>query len=199
MYELIIILLIVMIIACFIFMLYHNHLMEYMTSLSNEAIQDVASVYNKNKLIVTDVVGTTGTLGGIKLSNGWSPTSDSNEISNDTNVYKTLMIVGNRSGGGNNRRIGLWDDVTVAGSLTANDSLTANGRNILNELTSLRNDLTNLQNNVNNNYIKKGAVSIMRSFCDNGSCGDKKYLDLNNLPLVDANAGGGYSKLVYLT
>lgn len=41
-------------------------------------------------------------------------------IYNDAGTYKTLMIVGNNSGGGSPpvRRVGIWDDLTVAGHIT---------------------------------------------------------------------------------
>ncbi|AYV76725.1 MAG: tail fiber domain-containing protein [Terrestrivirus sp.] len=154
--------------------------MEYMTPASNEAVQDIASVYNNDKLIATNIIGSTGTLGGIKLSNGWSTTSDSNEISNDTDVYKTLMIVGNRSGG-DKRRISMWDDVAINGSLSVSN------RNILNELNSLRSDVTNLQNTVNdinNNYIRNGK-SIYIKLLD----GDNRYVNLQKNVIVSDNPG----------
>jgi len=155
-------------------------MMEYMTSASNEAVQDIASVYNNDKLIATNIIGSTGTLGGIKLSNGWSSTSDSSEISNDTDVYKTLMIVGNRSGG-DKRRIGMWDDVAINGSLSVSN------RNVLNELNSLRSDVTNLQNTVNdinNNYIRNGK-SVYIKLLD----GNNRYVNLQKNVIVSDNPG----------
>jgi hypothetical protein len=44
-------------------------------------------------------------------------------IYSDSCGYNTLMIVGNASGGGS-RHVGLWDDVTVAGNLTVNGTIT---------------------------------------------------------------------------
>ena len=39
------------------------------------------------------------------------------EIANDTKDYKTLMIVGNKSGGGTTRRVGIWDQLQVNGDV----------------------------------------------------------------------------------
>jgi hypothetical protein len=44
-------------------------------------------------------------------------------IYNDNGGYHLFMIVGNNSGGGS-RKVGLWDDVTVAGNLTVNGTIT---------------------------------------------------------------------------
>ncbi|MDT8286353.1 MAG: hypothetical protein RQ748_04510 [Elusimicrobiales bacterium] len=38
-------------------------------------------------------------------------------IYNDNNAYRKLMIVGNNSGGGS-REVGIWDNLTVAGSIS---------------------------------------------------------------------------------
>ena len=40
-------------------------------------------------------------------------------ITNDNNAYKTLMILGNNSGGGV-RQVGIWDNLTVNGTATVN-------------------------------------------------------------------------------
>jgi hypothetical protein len=64
-----------------------------------------------------------GDLGGIRLSDKWSGYPDAqrngkwtSEISNDTDGFKKLMIVGNKSGGGA-RRVGIWDELQVHGNL----------------------------------------------------------------------------------
>ena len=57
----------------------------------------------------------------IKLTSGWSGFPDDPnpatgaEISNDTNIYKSLMIVGNRSSGA--RTVTIWDRLKVNGPL----------------------------------------------------------------------------------
>ena len=48
-------------------------------------------------------------------------------VYNDTNAFKTLMLVGNDSGGGGARRVGLWDDVTVARNLRVNGQVSIGG------------------------------------------------------------------------
>lgn len=75
-----------------------------------------------------DVAGNLRVLTGsnpIRFTAGWSgfpdPATNQAEISNDTGTYKTLMIVGNKSGG-LGRRVSIWDRLEVNGNL----SITAN-------------------------------------------------------------------------
>ena len=67
-------------------------------------------------------------LNNIKFSHQWTgypdPRTDASEISNDTTNYKTLMIVGNRSAGGP-RRVGIWDELDVNGTLNVNGTMNA--------------------------------------------------------------------------
>ncbi len=68
---------------------------------------------------------------GIKVSGpNWTAYPDNSttqsEISNDTNNFKQLMIVGNKSGGGE-RRVGIWDTLTAHGKLNVNGNMRANG------------------------------------------------------------------------
>lgn len=57
---------------------------------------------------------------GLKISGAWSGYPDNSstrsEISNDTRGFKQLMIVGNKSAGGE-RRVGVWDRLDVNGTL----------------------------------------------------------------------------------
>ncbi len=58
--------------------------------------------------------------GNLKITRGWSNFASYNnnsEISNDTDTFKTLMIVGNTSGGGGIRRVGIWDQLDVNAKL----------------------------------------------------------------------------------
>jgi hypothetical protein len=59
----------------------------------------------------------------INFTPNWQGTPDGtnnvSEISNDTNGYKTLMIVGNKSAGAE-RRVGIWDRLDVNGTFVAN-------------------------------------------------------------------------------
>lgn len=69
----------------------------------------------------------------INLTRNWRATpdrvTDVAEISNDTNAYKTLMIVGNKSAGGV-RKVGIWDELNVNGTLNATGNITTIGRHI---------------------------------------------------------------------
>lgn len=49
------------------------------------------------------------------------------EIANDIETYKTLMILGNRSGDGKTRSVSIWDVLNVNGSLNVNGPLKATG------------------------------------------------------------------------
>ncbi len=71
-----------------------------------------------------DVAGNLRILTGsnpIRFTSEWSgfPDKVTNqaEISNDTTGYKTLMIIGNKSAGGDKRRVGIWDQLVVSGDL----------------------------------------------------------------------------------
>lgn len=59
----------------------------------------------------------------IRFSSNWTgypdDKTDGAEISNDTNHYKTLMIVGNRSGG-QGRKVSVWDRLEVNGNTLNN-------------------------------------------------------------------------------
>ena len=67
--------------------------------------------------------------------NGYPDTGiDKSEISNDTDVFKKLMIVGNKSGGAE-RRVGIWDQLDVHGGMRADgliDGQNLNGRDSVN-------------------------------------------------------------------
>lgn len=69
---------------------------------------------------------------GINFTKGWKETPDNvtdvAEISNDTDRYKTLMIVGNKSAG-NERRVGIWDRLDVNGNHHIHDNLILDGDN----------------------------------------------------------------------
>lgn len=158
-----------------------------LNQLSNEAISNIASVYNKNNMNVTNInvtdsaniknltasgtdfklgVGDTsrgncgacratvkdnnntlvinyandyaagtridGNLyaGNILFSKGWTGypdnKTDGSEISNDIGSYKELMLVGNKSSGGN-RRVGVWDNLSVHGNQQISGDLSVTG------------------------------------------------------------------------
>lgn len=60
----------------------------------------------------------------LRFSNAFTNYADANksEISNDTNQYKSLMIVGNSSGGAG-RVVGVWDHLNVAGRARVGSTL----------------------------------------------------------------------------
>lgn len=70
-----------------------------------------------------DVAGDVRILSGsnpVNFTSAWSSTPDAvlnvSEISNDTVGYQQLMIIGNKSQGSGNRRVGVWDQFQVAGA-----------------------------------------------------------------------------------
>ncbi|HEU0015552.1 MAG TPA: hypothetical protein VFQ45_17885 [Longimicrobium sp.] len=62
----------------------------------------------------------------IRFTSGWSgfpdPVQNQAEISNDTSAFKTLMIVGNKSGDGSTRRVSVWDKLEVNGKLKSQNA-----------------------------------------------------------------------------
>lgn len=70
---------------------------------------------------------TSDTINNIKFSSKWLGYPDNatnqSEISNDTSNFKKLMIVGNRSQGDGIRRVGIWDQLDVNGTLQVNGNL----------------------------------------------------------------------------
>jgi len=70
------------IIALVIFVLYSNDVEEHMTSLSNEAIQDIASVYNNLGTLTVPNLNVTGTVtvGGQTTLNGSTTISQSGSL-----------------------------------------------------------------------------------------------------------------------
>src|SRR5215203_3171098 len=76
-----------------------------------------------------DVAGNLRILTGsnpIRFTSGWSgfpdPVNNQAEISNDTGNFKTLMIVGNKSGG-LGRRVSVWDRLEVNGTFIGNGNV----------------------------------------------------------------------------
>jgi hypothetical protein len=103
-----------------------------------------------------------GELGGIRFSDRWSGFPDkqvngkwNSEISNDTVDFKQLMIVGNKSGGGN-RKVGIWDQLNVWGYTHLDGDLWVKGkinqRDIFAELDDLK-----------NNAVRKDAEYAIRA------------------------------------
>jgi hypothetical protein len=79
-----------------------------------------------------EVAGALRVLNGsnpIRFTSAWSGFPDGTgvtnqaEISNDTGAYKSLMIVGNKSGGGTTRRVQVYDQLEVKGALFVSGAL----------------------------------------------------------------------------
>lgn len=159
-----------------------------LNQISNEAIANIASVYNNDKMKVTNLnaidtittkninisgtdfkLGTGDTergncgscratvkdanntlalnyandykngtridgnlnVGNIMFTKGWlgypDTKTDGSEISNDVGTFKELMIVGNKSAGGN-RKVGIWDNLAVHGDQQITGGLNVGGR-----------------------------------------------------------------------
>ncbi len=95
-----------------------------------DAIRNLATVATKLQaggLMVPGVMKTNK----INLTNDkWENQHEGNiksyVVSDDGN-YKKLMLVGNDSGGGNVRRVGVWDDLQVSRNLQVDGSVNVNG------------------------------------------------------------------------
>jgi hypothetical protein len=89
----------------------------------------------------------------IKLAGNWSGFPDGatnrSEIANDTERFKKLMIVGNKSAGGN-RKVGVWDVLDVHGDLLTTGNMGVNGGTTLNNTTVKGNLSTNSFNATGN-------------------------------------------------
>lgn len=61
------------------------------------------------------------------ITNNWQNTANptTSEISNDTSSFKQLMIIGNSSGNGSTRKVGIWDQLDVNGSLNVTNGISS--------------------------------------------------------------------------
>lgn len=98
------------------------------TGETNEALQNIASIYNNQNLTVNsaninDLTSGKSNSAKILFSDKWQGypdnATDQAEICNDTTQYKSLMIAGNKAYGGvkEARNISLWDNVSVGNNL----------------------------------------------------------------------------------
>ena len=118
-----------------------------LAALNLYAAQDI---FGKRNMAIDGNISVGGDIAGIRLSNTWTdyPNASKSEISNDVNVYKSLMIAGNKSGGGA-RKISMWDDVSVNGDLYAQGKIYGAGnRDVIADLDDIRNNINDLKNNV---------------------------------------------------
>ncbi len=74
----------------------------------------------------------------LRISNAWTGStsiSDGNaEISNDTEKFNKLMVVGNKSGETGKREVGIWDNLTVAQNLSVGGEASIDGEQITKEM-----------------------------------------------------------------
>jgi hypothetical protein len=164
------------------------------------------SVYNQgNPGMTVDTAGNAYAAGNqIKLSTNWTgypDNSHNSEIANDTNGYKGLMIVGNKSGGGE-RRVGIWDTLNVNGTTNANGTLNANGNVRLNGTVTAPNGHT-IHNDGRQHIsageilylLPKSGVQIGREWGGTGSLnvqGDLSSGGKNNLTSGGWAVGNGF-------
>ena len=103
------------IVVCLIMLLFSNKMYEnFTTAQALDAVKlTEAKVNNMAVNVGDDFIDLKS---GIKLSKGWKDgaTATTSEISNDTDGFKKLMIVGNKSAGGV-RKVGVWDRLDVHG------------------------------------------------------------------------------------
>ncbi len=154
------------------------------------ATNDFLSIdqYDKNKNLWQYMYMSDGSLGlnnnKMRFSNRWTGfpdnATDRSEISNDTSSFKKLMIVGNKSGGGNVRRVGVWDQLDVHGHQHVDGNLSAN-------VVQARNTLNAKNMNVEGISSQKG-INVTKS--DPGPLVEKSYGSLNNRYGVGQFANG---------
>jgi hypothetical protein len=125
----------------------------------------------KNRNILAELDGKVGgDLHGIRFSRNWTGypdgRTDGAEIANDTNQYKTLMIVGNKSAGGS-RRVSVWDRLEVNGRdiIAAIDSLNTETNTMKNNINILNNELHDLKKNAVRNTDRISVCHANRKAC----------------------------------
>jgi hypothetical protein len=130
--------------------------------------------YNKNVNVYGNITGggSVNKLAGIYLANGsWGSSGVGTPIDNDKTNYpsaivnatssdsdKALMIVGNRSAGGD-RTIKMWDNLTVNGPLTAqklcigSSCVTSGDLDLLRSLSNMRSHMAGAAVHIKNNSL----------------------------------------------
>ena len=120
-----------------------------------------------------------------KISGTWMTTGyttlenkTDSQICNDTSAFKKLMILGNNAGG-DRRQIGMWDDVSVDGSLTAS-GLNTNSVN----LPASANNWLQVNNNGNaqKGVAVQNALSVVDGGTTNGGLSVGRWNEPSNSP-----------------
>jgi len=120
----------VIIICLFLFLVLGNNKEDFTTT---QALDAVKSTETKvNNMVINAGADHIDLKSKIRLSGKWSSYPDGAdkhkaEISNDRETYKTLMIVGNKSGGGV-RKVGIWDHLDVNGNQYASGYIKSNSK-----------------------------------------------------------------------
>jgi hypothetical protein len=111
---------------------------------------------------------------GIHMTRNWTGAPDAganvSEISNDTTVYKQLMIVGNKAAGGV-RKVGVWDRLDVNGTLAVNGGSTVSGSSTVSGNSAVSGSSTvGGSSTVSGNSAVKGDVTVGGQLCVGTEC-----------------------------
>jgi hypothetical protein len=108
----------------------------------------------------------------IRFSNKWTGfpdnATDKSEISNDTDGFKKLMIVGNKSAGGE-RKVGVWDKLDVHGNLGVDGSTTVGGNFSIDGGTMYNKGRQHIHGEELLYLLNKSGVVIGREWGGNGN------------------------------
>lgn len=140
---------------------------------------------------------------GIKLSRQWTGYpdggngNDKSEISNDTNGFKTLMIVGNKSAGAE-RRVSVWDRLTVNGTFDnrsdekAKQNIQDVPQDQIQNIDKLRPVNFEWKNNpkggINSGFIAQDVEKVYPHLVSTDPNGHKNLNYLGILPMLVGNA-----------
>jgi len=108
----------------------------------------------------------------IRFSNKWTGFSDNatdkSEISNDTDTFKKLMIIGNKSAG-EEHKVGIWDKLDVHGNLGVDGSATVGGNFSINGTTMYNKGRQNIHGEESLYLLNKSGVVIGKEGGGNGN------------------------------
>jgi len=141
--------------------------LEHLTTQSDEAIQNLASLYNKDKLTIgsMDVTGstTTATLKTNKLQLGdkWSFSAVGDAYANDEwlRLFKTD---GSGAYYGGLAAGKLWASTDASGNPTFSGDVGGALNNLNNRINALNTSITNLQNQINQRVVIGGRYGFHR-------------------------------------
>ena len=154
------------IVVCLIMLLFSNKMYEnFTTAQALDAVKlTEAKVNNMAVNVGDDFIDLKS---GIKLSKGWKDgaTATTSEISNDTDGFKKLMIVGNKSAGGV-RKVGIWDHLDVHGSQIVTGSLSV-GSQIVTGSLSVGGDIKGGRLCIGNTCIGEDNLKLLKKLPSN--------------------------------